>query len=131
MKNKLGFLESYLFQVIEMRKRIFPRRKVCERFHLTYELKGAQKAVDYLCRYYQIRRMRIVLNGNRARNYLAVYGSNKSYFRKDGLSKRTVLHELYHHIVYCHGLEMTRSEEERGAVYYAKSVLDKAKSALV
>jgi hypothetical protein len=111
-----------------MRKRIFPRREICERFYLIYELEGCQKAVDFLTRYYGIRRMWIVLNGKRVKSYSAIYENNKSYFRKNGLTKRIVLHELYHHIVDCYKLEMTATEEERNANYFARSVIKKARS---
>ena len=39
--------------------------------------------------------------------------------------------ELFHHLTDCYGLEMIRAEEERNAVYYAKTVLEKARTALV
>ena len=42
-----------------------PSKKVCEKFHLTYELKGAQKAVNILTEYYGIRRMKIIVDGRR------------------------------------------------------------------
>jgi hypothetical protein len=112
-----------------MRKRILPRREICERFYLTYELEGCQRAVDLLTRYYGVRRMRVVLDGRRVKRYYAIYKNNKSWFRKKGLTKRTVLHELYHHLVDCYKLEMPLTEEERRANFYAKSVLDKSRSA--
>jgi len=82
-----------------MRIRI-PRKRIREKFHLTYELKGCQKAVDFLTEYYGVRRMRIILNGRKVGNRDdACYFENKAYFTKRGLKKRTVLHELYHHLV--------------------------------
>jgi hypothetical protein len=47
------------------------------------------------------------------------YFEKKAYFTKRGLTKRTVLHELYHHPVYVNGLEMPRSKEERDANSFA------------
>ena len=44
---------------------MIPSRKVREEFRLTYELKGVQKAVDMLSRYYGIRRVKIVVDGRR------------------------------------------------------------------
>jgi len=45
-----------------------PPRKIREEFLLIYELEGCQKAVDFLTKYYRIRRMKIVLNGRKVGN---------------------------------------------------------------
>ena len=106
-----------------MRIRV-PSKKICERFLLVYELKGCQKAIDYLTKYYGVRRMRIVLNGRRVGNGdIAVYFQNRAYFTKRGLNKRTVLHELYHHLVDVNDLEMSDSKEERNANSYVRDFL--------
>jgi len=106
-----------------MRIRV-PSKKVRERFHLIYELEGCQKAVDFLTKYYGVRRMRIILNGRRVGNGdFAVYFENKAYFTKRGLNKRTVLHELFHHVVYVSGLEMPHRMEEKAANDYARDFL--------
>jgi hypothetical protein len=70
--------------------------------------------------------MCIFLDGKKVKGYYAIYESNKSWFRKKGLTKRMVLHELYHHLVECYKLEMNLTEEERKANFYAKSVLARA-----
>jgi hypothetical protein len=97
-----------------MRLRI-PPKKICERFLLIYELEGCQKAVNYLASYYGIRKMKIVLDGKKVgkKSWKAVYDGGKAYFRKEGLNKRTALHELYHHIVAVYPLEMDLTEEEQ------------------
>jgi hypothetical protein len=101
-----------------------PRKKVREKFLLIYELEGCQKAVDFLTRYYGIRSMRIVLNGRKVGNGdLACYDRNKAYFTKRGLNKRTVLHELYHHLIDAKGLEKPIRKEEKEANIYAKTFL--------
>jgi len=106
-----------------MRIRI-PSRKVRERFLITYELEGCQKAVDFLTKYYNARTMKIILNGRKVGNGdIAVYFKNKAYFTKRGLTRRTVLHELYHHLVYVNRLDMTKTREERTANGYAKDFL--------
>ena len=115
-----------------MRVRV-PRRKVREKFLLIYELEGCQKAVNYLTRYYGIRKMSVIVDGRRVmrtkthKTYLAHYYRNKAYFTKRGLTKRLVLHELYHHIVDAYGLDMVVSEEERGANTFARKFLCKAR----
>ncbi len=106
-----------------MRIRV-PPRKVRERFLLIYELEGCRKAVDFLTKYYGVRPMRIILNGRKVGNRdIAVYFHNRAYFTKRGLSKRTVLHELYHHLVYVNGVEMPQRTEEKSANSYARDFL--------
>jgi hypothetical protein len=106
-----------------MRIRV-PSRKVRERFLLIYELEGCKKAVDFLTKYYGVRRMKIVLNGRKVGNrYAAYYYENKSYFTKRGLNRRTVLHELYHHLVHVNGLDIAQTKEERSANSYSRTFL--------
>jgi hypothetical protein len=50
---------------------------------------------------------------------IAVYFQNRAYFTKRGLNKQTVLHELYHHLVYVNELEMSERQEERNADRFA------------
>jgi hypothetical protein len=52
------------FEGITVKIRI-PFKKVCEEFHLTYELKGAEKAVKVLTEFYGIKRMKIIVDGRR------------------------------------------------------------------
>jgi hypothetical protein len=68
--------------------------------------------------------MKIILNGRKVGNGdIAVYFQNRAYFTKRGLTKRTVLHELCHHLVYVNGLEMSDTKEERAANSYARDFL--------
>ena len=104
--------------------RLIPSKKVCEKFYLTYELKGAQKAIDLLSRYYGIRRMKIVVDGKRVGNSdEACYDEYVAYFKKSGLNKRNVLHEFYHHLAYVFDWDMSEKKEEREANWYAKVIL--------
>jgi hypothetical protein len=111
-----------------MRLRL-PSRKVCERFHFTYELEGCQKAVNYLTRYYGVRRLKLVVGGRRVmakrthKKYAAHYYRNRAYFVRRFLNKRTVLHELYHHIVDAKRITMPLGEEERKAEEFAREVM--------
>jgi hypothetical protein len=106
-----------------MRIRV-PSKKVRERFLLIYELEGCQKAVDFLTRYYGVRKMRIILNGRKVGDGdIAVYFQNKAYFTKRGLKKRTVLHEIYHHLVDANGLDISKRIEEKAANRYARDFL--------
>jgi len=103
--------------------RLIPSKKVCEEFYLTYELKGAQKAIDLLSKYYGIRRMKIFVDGRRVGNKsVACYHNYRAYFKKRGLNKRNVLHEFYHHIVYVYDFELSHRREEKNANRYSKVV---------
>ena len=100
-----------------------PPKRMRERFLIIYELEGCQKAVNFLTEYYGIRRMKIILNGRKVgKGNIALYYQNKAYFTKRGLKKRTVLHELYHHLVRKKGVECD-SNEEKQAVRYASGFL--------
>jgi hypothetical protein len=69
--------------------------------------------------------MKVVLNGRKVGNGdIASYFQNRAYFTKRGLTKRTVLHELYHHLVYVNGLDMHETKEEKAANSYAKDFLN-------
>jgi len=96
-----------------------PSKKICERFHLTYELKGAQKAVEVLTEYYGVRRMKIILNGRVVgKGNVADYFNGIAMFTKKGLNRRNVLHELYHHVVESKGIKMPEKKEERLTVIW-------------
>jgi hypothetical protein len=101
-----------------------PNKKTREEFRLIYELEGAQRALNYLANYHGIRKMRIVLNGKKVgKGCEGVYFSNKAFFTKKGLTKRTVLHEFYHHLIETKGLELPERTEEKEANDYAKRLL--------
>jgi len=103
-----------------------PSKRICEKFHLTYELEGARKAVEFLTEYYGIPIMKIILNGRRVmRACEADYFEGIACFTKKGLNKRNVIHELYHHIVENNGLEMSRRKEEREANRFVREVMRK------
>jgi hypothetical protein len=104
----------------------FPSRNVCDKFHLTYELEGAQKGATVLTSYYRVRRMKIVVDGRRvSKGYLAEYLRNNACFKRREIRKRLVLHELYHHIVEAKGIVFKRREEERLADEFARKVMRK------
>jgi len=101
-----------------------PPKRVREQFLLTCELEGCRKAVDLLTEHYGVRRMKIVLNGRKVgKHNIALYYENKAYFTKKGLKKRTVLHELYHHLVEVKGYELKDRIEEKEASNYAREFL--------
>jgi len=105
-------------------RRLIPPKKVREGFLLAYELKGCQKAVNFLTEYFGIRKMKILLDGRKVGNGdAACYENYVAYFTKRGLNKRNALHELCHHIAEVNGLEMSETKEEREANGYAKAFL--------
>ena len=99
-----------------------PPKRIREKFLIIYELEGCQKAVNYLTKYYRVRRMRIILNSKRVRKeWVAWYLENHACFKKEGLNKRIVLHEFYHHLVEVRSLKIPLRTEEKEANHYAKS----------
>jgi len=77
--------------------------------------------------------MKVFLDGKRvgkrkANGWVACYLNNKAYFTKKGLTKRTVLHELYHHLMDARGLEVSTREEEKEANSYARVLIEKRKT---
>ena len=105
---------------------MIPPKKVCEEFYLTYELKGAQKAIDLLSKYYGIKRMKIIVDGRKVGNdFVASYNKYKAYFKKCGLNKRNVLHEFYHHLAYVFDWDMSDKTEEREANQFVLNIIQK------
>lgn len=101
-----------------------PPKGIREKFLIIYELEGCQKAVNFLTDYYGTRRIKIILNGKKVgKHNIALYFENKAYFTKKGLKKRTVLHELYHHLVHAKGFDLSNQIEESEARAYAKEFL--------
>ena len=104
-----------------------PSKTVCEKFHLAYELEGAQKGVDVLTEYYRIPKMKIILDGRKVmKGYPCDYFEGIACFTKKGLNKRNVLHELYHHIVNYKGLEISEKKEEQEASRFARKIMRKS-----
>lgn len=102
-----------------------PPNKIREKFLIIYELEGCQKAVNYLTKYYGVRRMKIILNDKRVgKECVAWYDENQACFKKEGLTKRIVLHELYHHLAESRDLEIPLRAEEKEGNYYAKSFVE-------
>jgi hypothetical protein len=98
-----------------------PSKRVREKFLVTYELEGCQKAVNFLAKYYKAKPMKIVFNGRKVcKGCIACYESNKAYFKRKGLEKRTVLHELYHHLIDAHELDLASRIEEKEANIFAR-----------
>ena len=76
--------------------------------------------MNYLTKYYSVRRMKIFLNGRKVgKSCIAYYFEKSAYFKKVGLKKRVVLHELYHHLVASKGFELAIRTEEKEANSYA------------
>ena len=69
--------------------------------------------------------MRIILEGKRVRKeWVAWYFENRACFKKDGLKKQIVLHELYHHLVDSKRIELAIRTEEKEANQYARRFLN-------
>ena len=61
MANNVGVRGSYL-HCFSARA---PSKRIHERFFLVYELEGCQKAINFLTKYYEVRQMKIKLNGRK------------------------------------------------------------------
>ena len=110
-----------------MRIRV-PSKRVLERFRLTYELEGAQNALNVLTDYYRIPKMKLIVNGRRVtRGCDGIYFEGAACFTKSGLNKQNVLHELYHHIVENLGFEIPENKEEREAERFVNRIIKKEK----
>jgi hypothetical protein len=98
-----------------------PPKRIRERFLIVYELEGCQKAVNFLTEYYEVRKMRIVLDGKKVgKNCVGSYLRNTACFTKNGLKRRIVLHELYHHLIDVMNINMPLRKEEKEANDYAR-----------
>jgi hypothetical protein len=101
-----------------------PPKRIREKFLIIYELEGCQKAVNFLTEYYEVKKMKIVLDGKKVgKGWFGFYFENRAYFKKEGLKKRIVLHELYHHLVASKGFELVIMTEEKEANSYAREFL--------
>ena len=106
--------------------RLIPSKRVVEKLLLTYELEGCQKAVNFLTKYYGVRRMKIVVDGRRVGNGDKAcydYDNYTAYFAKRTVNKSNILHELYHHLAYVNDWDISERTEERKANAYARGVL--------
>jgi hypothetical protein len=140
-----------LFQPIKHVSELkLPPKEVCATFANICRIKSAQAAVDILCKVYGVPPMKLVfqhrfpINDMVCRDAIAVYYSDgmTAYFKPEGMSMRTILHEFYHHLVGCYGARDTldyqmipdpvtgyyaRNErEERAANSYAETFLRRA-----
>jgi hypothetical protein len=101
-----------------------PPKKVREKSLILYELEGCQKAANYLTKYYGVRKMQIFLNSKKVKkDCVGTYFQNRAYFTKEGLDKRKVLHELYHHLIESNNFELPLKTEEKKANNFAKQFL--------
>lgn len=64
--------------------------------------------------------MKIIVDGRKVggNSYLACYDKNIAYLRPRALNRRNILHEFFHHIIYCKKIEMKDSVEEKEANHY-------------
>jgi len=57
------------------------------------------------------------------KGWVGCYFEDRAYFKKQGLSKRIVLHEIYHHLAYTKDLDLPMRLEEKEANHFARRVL--------
>jgi hypothetical protein len=84
--------------------------------------------VNYLSKYYGVKRMRIFLNGRKAGKWcVGMYLKNRAYFKKEGLTRKIILHEFYHHLIETSGIDISINVEEREANNFSKKFLARQK----
>jgi hypothetical protein len=59
----------------------------------------------------------------KSNRWTTCYNKNKTYFTKEGLNKRVILHELYHHLIDCNDLDLHLRVEEKEANNYSRAFL--------
>jgi hypothetical protein len=98
-----------------------PPKSVIKKFYRICELNGSQKAINYLSHYYNIRRMKLVVNGRCVGNGAVAcydYDDCTAFFTKRGFTTRNVLHEFYHHLIG----QIVLKYDERDADRYARQM---------
>jgi hypothetical protein len=99
-----------------------PSKLVREKFLIVYELHGCQRAVNLLTEYYEVKGMKVILDGKRVgKGCSGGYLKNRAYFTKKGLNKKTVLHEFYHHLTNCKRLDLSLTTEEKEANNFSRT----------
>jgi curved DNA-binding protein CbpA len=90
-----------------------PPREICMSFANISRIKSAQAAIDMLSKVYGVPPMKTIfqhrfpINDMVCKDALAVYYSDDmaAYFKPEGTSLRTILHEFYHHLVNCYSIK--------------------------
>ena len=127
-----------------------PPREVCEAFTNICRTKSVQAAIEMLSKVYGVPAMKTVfqhrfpITDMVCTDALAVYYGDEltAYFKPEGTSMTTILHEFYHHLVNCYGVRQTldyqlipdpvtgyyarNEKEERAADSYAKTFIKRA-----
>jgi hypothetical protein len=127
-----------------------PPLEICSAFTMLCRTKSAQEAIDMLSKVYGVPSMKMVfqhrfpIHDMVCKDALAVYYGEAmtAYFKPEGTTMATILHEFYHHLVSCYGARdsldyhlipdavtgyYARNErEERAADSYARTFLRRA-----
>jgi len=90
-----------------------PPREICDSFTILCRTKSVQAAVDMLSKVYGVHPMKTIfqhrfpINDMVCKDAVAVYYADDmtAYFKPEGTSMTTILHEFYHHLVNCYGIK--------------------------
>ena len=128
--------QATLFQPVKHVTELkLPPREVCESFVTICRTKSAQDALNMLSKVYGVPAMQAVFQHRFpvqdmvCENALAMYYSDAmtAYFRPEGTTMRTILHEFYHHLVNCNGLRLDYEVlPDPNTGYYARNVREEA-----
>ncbi|MEO9321618.1 MAG: J domain-containing protein [Nitrososphaera sp.] len=125
-----------LFQPVKVIAELkLPPREICESFARLCRVKSAQAALEMLSKVYGVPPMQAVFQHRFpvkdmvCENSLAVYYSDKltAYFRPEGTTMMTILHEFYHHLVNCYGARLDYDVlPDVNTGYYARNAREEA-----
>ena len=85
--------------------------------------RGIQSSILLVFRYSEVHRGTYSVLGRKQVEGVAFYMSNRAVFKKRGLDRRTILHEVFHHLANANGLVMPERTEEKEANDYARQFL--------
>jgi hypothetical protein len=112
-----------------------PPREICAEFVRLCRVKTAQAALDMISKVYGVAPMQAVfqhrfpIKDMVCENALAVYYSDAmtAYFRPEGTTMRTILHEFYHHLVYSYGARLDYEVlPDANTGYYTRNIREEA-----
>lgn len=100
----------------------YPPINICKDFQRISDY-NPQKAINFLCRFYHVVPMKIIIDNALPRDYLALYEYDRhpNAFLKEAeaYNLNTLLHEFYHHLTACFNIDQAEFLEEIQAETYA------------
>lgn len=101
-----------------------PSKKIRDKFR-SLMWKDIQKAVNLLCSYYDMPKIKLIFDGRKIGGDYGMFDSDIPSITLNGshLTDRAVLHEFFHYVVWYKELDLSEKEEEFGAREFAREFL--------